>query len=172
MARQATAGPFFQGNIVAEKILVLGVGNILFTDEGIGVKAVEYLQAHYTFPENVELMDGGTLGMGLMNALMSCDIVYVLDAVLGGDAPGSIYRLTGEDLRKSIAFRDSMHQIDLVDTLLLCELAGHRPDAVVLGMEPIDYQTMAIELSPLAQERLPLLAGLLVEELGKRGITV
>lgn len=157
---------------LVEKILVLGVGNILFTDEGIGVRAVEYAQEHYAFPGNVTLLDGGTLGMSLMDALLDCDVAFVLDAVLGGGEPGAIYRLTGDDLRKSVSFRDSMHQTDLVDTLIFCDLMGHRPEAVVLGMEPVDYQTMQPELSPQAVERLPLLVDLLISELDRRGIKV
>ena len=154
------------------QVLILGVGNILFMDEGIGVHAVEYLSERYTFPENVTLMDGGTLGLGLMNVLMDCDFVFVLDAVLGNDRPGSIYRLSGDDLRKSISFRDSMHQTDLVDTLIFCELAGHRPEALVFGMEPFDYQTMQPELSPVARENLSCLADMLLSELRTLEITV
>lgn len=153
-----------------EKVLVLGVGNMLFTDEGVGVRAVELAQASHVFPDNVTLLDGGTLGMGLMDALLGCDVAFVLDAVLGGDEPGSLYRLTGDDLRKSVSFRDSMHQTDLVDTLIYCDLMGHRPEAVVLGMEPVDYQTMGTELSPLAAQRLPLLVDLLIRELKARGV--
>ena len=153
-----------------EKILVLGVGNILFTDEGTGVRAVELARERYVFPDNVTLLDGGTLGMGLMDARLDCDVVFVLDAVLGGDEPGSIYRLTGDDLRKSVSFRDSMHQTDLVDTLVYCDLMGHRPEAVVVGMEPVDYRTMGTELSPLAAERLPLLLDVLIRELKARGV--
>lgn len=152
------------------QVLILGVGNILFTDEGIGVRAVEYLDERYEFPENVKLLDGGTLGLGLMNAMMDSDFVFVLDAVLGNDHPGSIYRLSGDGLRKSISFRDSMHQTDLVDTLIFCELAGHRPEALVLGMEPFDYQTMQAELSPVAKKSLPRLADTLLSELRAMGI--
>lgn len=150
-------------------ILVLGVGNILYTDEGIGVRAVESLRETCSFSTNVRLLDGGTLGMRLMDAIMDCDRLIVVDAVLGGDEPGSIYRLTGEDLRKSLGFNDSMHQTDLVDTLIFCELAGHRPDAVVIGMEPEDYQTLCPEVSPRAAERLPLLCGAVLEEVRAAG---
>ena len=153
-----------------EPILILGVGNILFTDEGIGVQALEWLQKHYAFPENITLIDGGTLGMGLMDALMQCSRVYVLDAVLGGKEPGSIYRLTDNDMRKSLSFRDSLHQTDLVDTLLYCEILGHRPEAVVFGMEPFDYQTMNVGLSPLCQKALPSLAKALIDEMQGLGI--
>lgn len=154
-----------------QKILILGVGNILFTDEGVGVRAVERLLETYDFPDTVTLMDGGNLGMRLMEPLMAHDYCIVLDAVLGGDAPGTLYRLTGEDLRKSLAFKDSMHQSDLVDTLIYCELVGKRPDTVVIGMEPFDFQTMAVELSPTVSERVPAMIELALKELAAAGGT-
>ena len=72
-----------------EKVLILGVGNILLTDEGFGVRAVEYLESQYRWPENVTLMDGGTQGLMLMSRLMECDFLVVLDVVLGREAPGT-----------------------------------------------------------------------------------
>ncbi|EHJ47519.1 hydrogenase expression/formation protein [Solidesulfovibrio carbinoliphilus subsp. oakridgensis] len=152
-----------------KKILILGVGNILYTDEGVGVRAVERLLETYEFSDNVTLMDGGNLGMRLMQPLMDADYCIVLDAVLGGDAPGTIYRLTGEDLRKSLAFKDSMHQSDLVDTLIYCELIGKRPDTVVIGMEPFDFKNMAVELSPTIDERLPAMCDIALKELADAG---
>jgi len=152
-------------------ILVLGVGNILYTDEGAGVRCMELLDRQYEFSENVTLMDGGTLGMRLMDPIMRCEFLIVLDAVLGGDEPGSVYRLTGEDLRKSLAFKNSMHQSDLVDTLIYCGMVGHRPDAVVIGVEPGDYQTMAVELSPVLTERLSVMAEVALKEIGDAGGT-
>jgi len=152
-----------------KRILVLGVGNILFTDEGIGVRAVTELERLYDVSENVTLMDGGTLGTRLMDPILNCDMLIVIDAVLGDGPAGSIYRLTGEDLRKSLAFKDSMHQTDLVDTLIMCELVGTRPDAVIIGMEPEDYHTMALELSPVSQERQEALMGFVLEEIAKAG---
>ncbi|MFV0420742.1 HyaD/HybD family hydrogenase maturation endopeptidase [Oleidesulfovibrio sp.] len=151
------------------RILVLGVGNILYTDEGLGVRAVESLMDRYEFAENITLMDGGTLGIKLMDAIMSCDQLIVVDAVLGGDEPGSVYRLTGEDLRKSLGFSDSMHQTDLVDTLIYCDIAGHRPEAVVIGMEPYDYQTMGIDVSPAVAERLPAMCDIVLKEVTALG---
>jgi hydrogenase maturation protease len=154
---------------VFPKILVLGVGNILYTDEGVGVRAVERLMATHAFSDNVTLLDGGNLGMRLMGPLMEADVCIVLDAVLGGDEPGTIYRLTGEDLRKSLAFKDSMHQSDLVDTLISCQLVGKRPDTVVIGMEPLDFQSMAVDLTPLIASRLPAMCELALKELRALG---
>ena len=152
-----------------EKILILGVGNILFKDEGIGVRALQWLQENASFPENVTLLDGGTLGMGLMDALLGCDRVFVLDAVLGGKEPGSVYRLTDESLRKSMSFKDSLHQTDLVDTLICCGLLGSRPEAVVYGMEPCDYQTMELGLTPVCEAAIPKMARALLDELAGTG---
>ena len=161
---------------MTERILILGVGNILYSDEGIGVRAVEYLaeyfREHAAQPATVTLLDGGTLGLGLMDAIMGCDRLIVLDAVLGNSAPGSLYRLEGDDLRQSLSFRDSMHQTDLVDTLIFCELAGHRPSAVVLGMEPADYQSLSTALSPACAGRIPALAEAALQELRELGIEV
>ena len=153
----------------SRKILILGVGNILFTDEGVGVRAVERLQADYDFSDNVTLMDGGNLGMRLMGPLMEADVCLVLDAVLGGDQPGTIYRFTGDDLRKSLAFKDSMHQSDLVDTLIYCELVGKRPETVVIGMEPYDFKNMSIELTDIVADRLPAMLDIALKELAEAG---
>lgn len=156
----------------SETILVLGVGNTLLTDEGIGVNAVAYLREYYVFPEHVQLMDGGTLGMRLMEALMDCRSAVIVDAVLGGEAPGTVYRLAGEDMRGSLSFKDSMHQADLPDTLACCELAGHCPETVVLGMQPQDYASLGVELTPVCAEALPALCRAVVEELKGMGCTV
>lgn len=153
------------------EILVLGVGNILYTDEAIGVKAVVALEEKYQFSANVKLMDGGTLGHNLMDALMNAELAIIVDAVKSGHEAGTLYRLEGDDLRKSMSFRDSMHQTDLVDTLIMCDLAGSRPDCVVIGMEPKDYETLATDLSPIVQKNMPRLMEEVLKELSKYGVT-
>jgi hydrogenase maturation protease len=153
-----------------KQVLILGVGNILLTDEGFGVRAVEYLQANYAWPDNVQLMDGGTQGLMLMTALMDCDSLVVLDVVLGPEKPGTVYMLEGEDLRKSLSFRDSMHQTDLVDTLVTCQMAGHTVEAIVFGLQPFDYHTMQVGLTQEAQNLLPQFCHKVVNALQERGV--
>ena len=153
------------------RILLLGVGNILYSDEGVGVHAAQHLAANYTFSENVTLLEGGTLGKLLMHAIMDCDRLIVIDAVLGGHEPGSIYRLEDEGLRKSLGFHDSQHQVDLVDTLVSCELIGNRPKAVVIGMEPADWKTMQMELTPTCNEKFPKFIEHVLEELKATGVS-
>lgn len=154
-----------------QQILVLGVGNILYSDEGLGVRTVEHLERHYTFSPNVSLMDGGTLGMRLMDAMMQCDVLLVVDAVHHTGIPGDIYRLTGDNLRKSIAFADSLHQTDLVDTLVLCEIAGKRPDAIIWGMEPEDYTTQGLCFTATVARQLPALCAAILRDVEQLGGT-
>ncbi|MDR2050936.1 MAG: HyaD/HybD family hydrogenase maturation endopeptidase [Deltaproteobacteria bacterium] len=155
------------------EILVLGVGNILLGDEGIGVHTVRRLREEYVFPPNVRLLDGGTLGLSLMEHIESCSWLLVLDAVRGGGSPGSVYRLEGEGLRSSLGLSDSMHQVDLADTLILCELSGgRRPRAVVLGLEPESVSDFSPDLSATAKAAQPKLCLALVAELEKLGCKV
>lgn len=152
-----------------KKILILGVGNILLADEGVGVRTVEKLQKEYVFSENVEVIDGGTLGIRLMDCIMDCDHLIVVDAVQNGQAPGTLYRLLGDDLRKSMSFKDSMHQADLVETLTHCELIGHRPQSVVIGIEPKEYAPWSEELTPVIQEKIDDLAKMVLDEIESLG---
>lgn len=137
------------------RILILGVGNILFADEGVGVRTVQKMENEYEFSENITLLDGGTLGTRLMESITDSDKLVVIDAVLGDGHPGHIYRLTGDELRKSLSFKNSLHQTDLVDTLIYCDLLGNCPETVVIGIEPLDYNSMTVDLSRAIQVRLP-----------------
>ena len=153
-----------------DTVLILGVGNTLLTDEGFGMRAVACLRDQYDWPANVTLQEGGTQGLMLMTAIQECSVLIVLDVVLGGQEPGTIYLLENDDLRKSLSFRDSMHQTDLLDTLATCELAGHRPEALAFGLQPFDYHSMTMQLSPQAEAMLPTFCRKVVDELQRRGI--
>lgn len=151
---------------MTQKILILGVGNLLYGDEGVGVHAVRKLEAEYEFPESVQLFDGGTLGLSLMGYFLECSRLIVLDCIRGGHAPGSVYRLEGEGLRKSMGMSDSLHQLDLVDTLNLCELShGYKPKTVVFGIEPENMRDMSVTLTEPVQANLPKLCNAVLDEL-------
>ena len=153
-----------------KNVLLLGVGNTLLTDEGFGVAAVNYLQKSQTWPDNVRLLDGGTLGFTLMAEIQDCDFLVVLDVVLGGEKPGTIYLLEGDDLRRSASFRDSTHQTDLLDTLQACELIGKRPEAIAFGLQPFDCQSLHVGLSEGAARALPGFCQKVMDELRQRGL--
>lgn len=154
------------------RILVLGVGNVLYTDEGFGVRVVEDMEQNYAFSSNVTVMDGGTLGTKLMGPIMECDALVVVDIVLNDGQPGDIHRLMGDDLSKCLAFKNSMHQTDLLDVLANCKLIGQCPAAdkvVLIGVEPRDYQAMSTALSPELEERLPEVVDIMLREIEAAG---
>ncbi|WP_461209359.1 HyaD/HybD family hydrogenase maturation endopeptidase [Desulfocurvus sp. DL9XJH121] len=154
-----------------KKILVLGLGNILLRDEGIGVRVVERMQREYEFSDNVTVMDGGVRGIILMDPITEADHVVVVDAVINGHPPGTLYRLTGDDVRLSVAFKNSVHDMDLLETLCCCELVtGKRPSAVIVGIEPKDYQTdPSLEINPELLERVPEMIENVLKEIEDAG---
>ncbi len=155
----------------SKNILVLGLGNILLRDEGIGVRVVERLMAEYDFPPNVTLLDGGVRGMILMDPIIASDSVVVIDAVVNDHPPGTLYRLDGDDLRLSLAFKNSVHDMDFLETLCCCELiSGKRPSAVIVGIEPKDYQSdPLVELSPELIAKIPEMMRMALDEITAAG---
>lgn len=116
-------------------LLVMGIGNILLRDEGVGVFCVQELQKK-SWPENVSFVDGGTFTQDLFYLFENFDHLLVLDAVRGGKNPGTIYRLEEKDLVENKKQQISLHDIDLLDSLKMAELMGKKPELTVLGIEP------------------------------------
>lgn len=135
------------------KLLVLGVGNMLLTDDGVGVFAAQALQKE-NWPDNVTVMEAGTFTHDVFYLFEGYDAVLVLDIVHCGGAPGTVYRLNEADLVQNEKQRLSLHDIDLIDSLNMAEmLHKKRPNLLVLGMEPADFNTWNIGLSPAVQDR-------------------
>lgn len=137
------------------RILILGIGNSLLSDEGFGPAALDFLETYYAWPDNVRLVNGGTGGMLLMADLMDCDVAIILDAMLGNSPPGTFYFLEGQDLYGAIGSRQSMHQTSIGDVLTCCELAGSKPETCIFGFEPFDCTTVSPNLTQMAQSLLP-----------------
>jgi hydrogenase maturation protease len=136
-----------------KKLLVLGVGNILLMDEGIGVHAVHELMKE-TWPADVDFIDGGTFTQDIFYLFQEYEIILVLDIVKAGKEPGTIYRLDESDLRKDESQTLSLHDIDLLDSLSMTELMGHKPELHVLGIEPKDLG-WDMELTPTLKKLFP-----------------
>ncbi|MFQ5431656.1 MAG: HyaD/HybD family hydrogenase maturation endopeptidase [Nitrospinota bacterium] len=151
----------------APKIIVLGIGNILMSDEGAGVRVVEKLQKEYSFPPNVEIYDGGTTGMhGLMPLIEEADHLVAIDAVNGQGEPGTIYRYTLEDFKLTIPKKISAHDIGFVECLTIAELTGKIPQSVIIiGIKPKDFSTRKMELTDTVNNKLNELVDEAVKEI-------
>lgn len=153
-------------------VLVLGMGNLLLEDEGLGVRALEILQQRYEIPPGVELLDGGTTGMGLLDDISGREHLIVLDAVQTGDPPGTLVRLAGDDVPVYFSMRISPHQLGLSDVLATLELSGEKPaEVVVLGLVPQSLE-MSLELSGLIRGKLRDLVRAAARELERLGYAV
>ncbi len=153
--------------------LIFGAGNLLLSDEGFGVHFITYLQEHFRFQEDVELYDGGTLGIMVTHLLEEADRVYLVDVVEAKGEPGEIFRYEKEEfLLGTLPVKLSPHQIGIQEVLSLAEFRGRIPDQVSLfGIIPASYES-GVELSPLVAARLPGLAELVVAELRSAGHSV
>ncbi|MCF8086174.1 MAG: HyaD/HybD family hydrogenase maturation endopeptidase [Desulfohalobiaceae bacterium] len=152
-------------------ILILGIGNILLSDEGAGVKAVWKLQRDYEMPPGVEVLDGGTSGMELLSTIESRVRLYILDAINSDEAePGSVTRI---DLSEEPGFfqnKVSPHQLGLSEVLAVTQLTGTQPENIVLyGIRPFSLET-GTELTPQAQKGIRTALDLLFQDLGELGL--
>jgi hydrogenase maturation protease len=153
------------------QITILGVGNILLSDEGVGVRVVEYLDRRYDFGENVQVVDGGVLGVRLMGVIGNTDFLIVVDAVANRGAPGTLYRLADAQVPRRVLAKQSMHQLDLPEVLALCAAIDKNPRVVVLGVEPQDITTMDVALTPAIAAKVPELAAMVLAELDALGVS-
>ena len=99
------------------RTVVLGIGNIILSDEGVGVRAAEALQASFEMPDDVEVIDGGTAGMELLEPLSGVDLLVVLDAVKDGRSPGTVIKLSDDEVPVFFRARLSPHQVSICDVL-------------------------------------------------------
>ena len=149
------------------KLLVLGIGNMLLTDDGVGVFASQELMKE-DWPEQVTIREGGTFTQDIFYSFKGYSHLLVLDVVHCGGKPGTLYRLTEDALIKDDKQRLSIHDIDLIDSLRMAEkLFGTKSELLVLGVEPKDYVTWNIGLSDDVQAVFPEFLALARKEIGE-----
>ena len=146
--------------------------NTVKTAVGDMESAVQQMLREYRFPENVEVMDGGTLGLDLLPKLEGIDHLIVVDAVETGCKPGTCVRLAGEELPIALETKVSPHQMGLKDLLSVAQLLGHSPgDMVLIGVQPGSIE-MDTELTPEVEARIEELIANVLDELIKIEIVV
>lgn len=137
-------------------ITVLGIGNIILSDEGLGVRAVEFLQSHFKFDPSIQILDGGTLGIELTYFIEeNTDHLLIIDSIDGDTNPGTIFHIENDDIRKHFAKKISSHEIGIQDVLTSMELTGKKiSNVVVIGAQPYNLDA-GLELSAGMKKILP-----------------
>ncbi len=153
-------------SIPQQHLVILGIGNILLSDEGIGVHVANEL-CKRELPEHVSVVEGGTDGFRLLNIITEADRLIVVDAVRGGGEPGSIYRFDIDDVKRCPSgFKTSVHQIGILEVIDLSGLIGKTPITTIIGIEPKSLD-MGMELSPEISEKMPRIIEIVLDEVNR-----
>lgn len=170
MAAQLVEGATMRAMTNRNPVIVLGLGNLLRRDEGLGIRALERLRERYVLPDTIRLVDGGTLGLDLLCYLEEAERLLVLDAALTSGPPGTLLRVADGDVPAFFGMRTSPHEIALPDLLAVAQLRGTAPDeVVVLGMQP-EALELGWDLSPIVAAGLDALADAAASELRRWGL--
>lgn len=141
---------------MTKKALILGIGNILWADEGFGVRAVEQLNQHYQFTDNVTIMDGGTQGIYLVQYVEEADILVVFDAIDYGLEPGEMKLIEGDDVPKFMGVKKmSLHQTGFQEVLMMADMLNRYPEHLLLvGVQPVDLEDFGGSLREKTQQQI------------------
>jgi hydrogenase maturation protease len=152
------------------KTLILGLGNILLSDEGVGVHVIRLLRERYQFPQEVEVLDGGTLALDLLPYVEDTDRLLIVDAVQMDAPPGTVVRLVGEEVPAVLNLKYSPHQMGVSDLLAAARLLGRYPAELVLwGIQPASLD-VGLELSPAIAAQMETVVQNVLADLQRWGI--
>lgn len=156
------------------RILILGIGNILWADEGFGVRAVEEFHRRYVVPDNVTILDGGTQGLYLVNYLEDADSLIVFDAIDYGLEPGQLKLVRDEEVpRFTGAKKMSLHQTGFQEVISAAELLGRCPKHLVLiGCQPLDLEDWGGPLTSPVRDQIAPAIDLACDVLAEWGVRV
>jgi hydrogenase maturation protease len=150
-------------------VLILGVGNLLLTDDGFGVHVINELR-NIPLPPNVTLIEAGIVSHQLIPVFHEADLLIFIDAVEAGDTPGSIFRFRPEDMRFISQMKASLHEMSLMDVLHMTALTGNRPEAIIIAVQPKDVRSCSLELNDEIRAVIPRVIELIFDELKKHGV--
>ena len=159
-----------RGGVTAppQKVLILGVGNLLLTDDGFGVHLINSLK-ETVFPDTCDAARGRDGKPQLIPLFREIDHLIVIDVVEAGDTPGSLFRFSPDDMHFRSEQMVSLHQISLIDVLKMAELTGSKPKTVIIGVQPKDVSSWSLEMSEELKAVVPRVKELVLEELKKIG---
>ena len=154
------------------EITLLGVGNILLTDEGLGVHVVNELRDAYTFSPEINIIDGGTMGMELLTYMRGMKKLLLVDAVNGGEQPGTVYEFPHQELEQYFTDHISVHEVGMQDILRIRHIQEEPlEDAMVIGVEPESLEFGFVP-SPVVQAALPDVKARVLNTLRSWGVTI
>ncbi|HLD23177.1 MAG TPA: hydrogenase maturation protease [Sulfuricurvum sp.] len=154
-------------------VALIGSGNAFFTDEGIGLYAGKYLKENFTFQPALDIIDGGTLGFGLMPLLQEYEMVIIANTSSDDSkAVGTIEVLSGEELIANQGIKKTANEVEITEMLQICSMAKHCAAATMISIVPEDIISVSVEVTPALRAQWDRYIEVIVAELTKCGITV
>jgi hydrogenase maturation protease len=150
------------------KTAIIGIGNILFKDEGVGVYAAAYLKENFNI--DADIVDGGTLGFKLMRYYQEYDKVIIADTISIEDEPGSIYNIPSDELLGLGTYKKTAHEVEVVEMLEICSLLENIAKVNIVGVVPKDIESVDIDLSDILKSRFSFLIDEILKELSRDGV--
>ena len=148
---------------------IIGIGNLLLKDEGFGVHFIEHLRNNYDFGDGLRLIDGSTMGYGLLNDIFGFDNIIVVDALKTEEEPGGIFRFGNGDIPVNL-MKKTAHDVEFIDVITMCGLQGHNPNIVIFAVSPEDCKGVGMEMSAPLKNAVGRLETLVLEEIRPLGI--
>jgi len=154
-----------------KKIAIVGAGNVIFKDEGVGVYAAKYLEKNYEFDESVTIVDGGVLGFQLMVYYQEYDRVIILDTItMKDDKPGAIYNLPSDALLGLGSYKQTAHEVEIVEMLEICSMLDRFAQTSIIGIVPEDIVCVESDLSDTLKKQFNNFINVALSELDNMGI--
>jgi hydrogenase maturation protease len=154
----------------AQRIVLMGLGNILLSDEGVGVHVVNLMKEQFAFSPPIDIIDGGTLGLDLLPLFQDRDRILIIDAVDFGKAGGFVGTLDNEAIPSVLNPKLSAHHIGVSDLLFTARLTRATPPAVsLIGIQPASLQ-LGLDMTPEIRAKIDSLISLAVQKLSAWGV--
>lgn len=154
-----------------QKIAIVGAGTVIYQDEGVGVYGARYIEENYDFTGyDVTIVDGGVLGFQLMTYYQEYDKVIILDTITMDDSVGSIYNLPAEELLGLGSYKQTAHEVEIIEMLEICSLLERMAEVNIIGIVPKDIETVVVGLTDEMKQNFPTFVKSALDELAKIGI--
>lgn len=155
------------------KAALVGIGNIMFNDDGLGVYAAKYLEENFTMPPYIDIVDGGTLGFKLMTYYQEYDYVCILSTTSEGEIPGEVFHFTNEELLDHGSCRQSANEVEVVQMLEICSILDEEMAEVdIVAMKPEDIIPVEANLTQTVQDAMPVMIERTVQLLASKNIVL
>jgi hydrogenase maturation protease len=154
------------------KNVLLGIGNLLFCDDGIGVIAASYLNRNFHYHPALEIVDGGTLGLALLEYFIDYDNVLIVDTISSNVESGMIYKIPSNELLGSNSYKKTAHEVEVVQMLETCQLYDSKAKTTIIGIVPHDIKTIKVGVSDSLKLKFDMLIETVIESIEDLNINV